>query len=121
MNISLPKELNQRSNVKALLGCLYAFALYFGGWHAICSFEQIFKYLNLKGGITGRNPFSMWTKSLPMSVLAGIFFVAAFLIWNKTNITWDPLPLGFIFLSVITLPHLDVMDQMIRKNPETNK
>jgi Brp/Blh family beta-carotene 15,15'-monooxygenase len=101
------------------LPLLPSFALYFGGWHAIRSFELIFNYLNLKGSLIGRNPLRMWTKSLPMSVLAGIFFVLAFLIWNKTNISWDPLPLAFIFLSIITLPHLDVMDQMIRKETET--
>jgi hypothetical protein len=47
--------------------------------------------------------------------------VLALLVWNKNNITWDPLPLAFIFLSIITLPHLDVMDQMIRKNSASNE
>lgn len=105
--------------ISVYLPLLPSFALYFGGWHAIRSFELIFNYLNLKGSLIGRNPLRMWTKSLPMSALAGIFFLAAFFIWNKTNITWDPLPLAFIFLSIITLPHLDVMDQMIRKDTET--
>ena len=107
--------------ISVFLPLLPAFALYFGGWHAIRSFELIYNYLNLKGSVVGRNPMRMWTKSLPMSALAGLFFAAGFYLWNKNNITWDPLPLSFIFLSIITLPHLDVMDQMIRKNPETNK
>lgn len=107
--------------ISVFLPLLPAFALYFGGWHAIRSFELIYNYLNLKGSLVGRNPMRMWTKSLPMSAMAGLFFAAGFYLWNKNNITWDPLPLSFIFLSIITLPHLDVMDQMIRKNPETNK
>jgi Brp/Blh family beta-carotene 15,15'-monooxygenase len=107
--------------ISVFLPLLPAFALYFGGWHAIRSFELIYNYLNLKGSLVGRNPMRMWTKSLPMSALAGLFFAAGFYLWNKNNITLDPLPLSFIFLSIITLPHLDVMDQMIRKNPETNK
>jgi Brp/Blh family beta-carotene 15,15'-monooxygenase len=107
--------------ISVFLPLLPAFALYFGGWHAIRSFELIYNYLNLKGSLVGRNPMRMWTKSLPMSALAGVFFAAAFYLWNENNITWDPLPLSFIFLSIITLPHLDVMDQMIRKNSETIK
>jgi Brp/Blh family beta-carotene 15,15'-monooxygenase len=107
--------------ISTFLPLLPAFALYFGGWHAIRSFELIFNFLNIKGSLIGRNPLRMWTSSLPMSALAGIFFVLALLVWNKNNITWDPLPLAFIFLSIITLPHLDVMDQMIRKNSTPNK
>ena len=49
-------------------------------------------------------------------VLAVAAFMIGLAIWNKSHITWDPLPMVFIFLSVITLPHLDVMDQMTRKD-----
>jgi len=123
IEITLTKFLNLLVilTISVFLPLLPAFALYFGGWHAIRSFELIYNYLNLKGSVVGRNPMRMWTKSLPMSAMAGLFFAAGFYLWNKNNITWDPLPLSFIFLSIITLPHLDVMDQMIRKNPKTDK
>jgi len=102
--------------ISMYLPLLPSFALYFGGWHAIRSFELIFDYLNINGKYTDGSPIKMWVRSLPMSFLAGIFFLVLFFYWQQANITWDPLPVIFIFLSVITLPHLDVMDQMIRKN-----
>ena len=101
--------------MSAYLPLLPSFALYFGGWHAIRSFELIFEYLSVSKNITGKNPLQLWTQSLPMSGLAAITFVIATLLWNRSSIDWDPLPIVFIFLSIITLPHLDVMDQMIRK------
>lgn len=102
--------------ISMYLPLLPSFALYFGGWHAVRSFELIFDYLNINGKYTDGSPIKMWVRSLPMSFLAGIFFLVLFFYWQQANITWDPLPVIFIFLSVITLPHLDVMDQMIRKN-----
>lgn len=101
--------------MSAYLPLLPSFALYFGGWHAVRSFELIFEYLSVSKNITSKNPLQMWIKSLPMSGLAAITFVIATLLWNRSSIDWDPLPIVFIFLSIITLPHLDVMDQMIRK------
>ena len=103
--------------ISIYLPLLPAFALYFGGWHAIRSFEIIFNFLNTNENLITKNPLIMWLKSLPMSLLAGVVFLIGLVIWHKTNITWDPLPMVFIFLSVITLPHLDVMDQMTRKDP----
>jgi Brp/Blh family beta-carotene 15,15'-monooxygenase len=105
--------------ISMYLPLLPSFALYFGGWHAVRSFELIFDYLNIKGKHTPESPMKMWTRSLPMSFLAAVFFLILFFYWDKSNITWDPLPVIFIFLSVITLPHLDVMDQMIRKDLKT--
>lgn len=101
--------------MSAYLPLLPSFALYFGGWHAVRSFELIFEYLSVSKNITDKNPLQMWFKSLPMSGLAAITFVIATLVWNQRSINWDPLPIVFIFLSIITLPHLDVMDQMIRR------
>ena len=104
-------------SIAIFLPLLPSFALYFGGWHAIRSFELIFQYLNVSENNIVKSPISMWKKSLPMSIIAGLSFVVASIFWNKNTMHWDPLPLVFIFLSVITLPHLDVMDQMIRKEP----
>ncbi len=106
--------------ITIFLPLLPAFALYFGGWHAVRSFELIFNFLNKKDDIIVKNPLMMWAKSLPMSILAGAAFLIGLAIWNKSHIPWDPLPMVFIFLSVITLPHLDVMDQMTRKNTSLN-
>ena len=100
----------------AFLPLLPAFALYFGGWHAIRSFELIFRFLHKEKQMEAEAPLTMWKHSLPMTFLAAIGFVFLAYIWNAAGLKTDPLPALFIFLSIITLPHLDVMDQLIKKN-----
>jgi hypothetical protein len=51
-----------------------------------------------------------------MTLLAALFFIVASFTWSTLGISTDPLPVVFIFLSVITLPHLDVMNQMIKNS-----
>jgi Brp/Blh family beta-carotene 15,15'-monooxygenase len=99
--------------LSSYLPLLPAFALYFGGWHAIRSFEIIFKYLNSRNEAVALTPIVMWKNALPMTFLAAIGFVFMAFIWKGTGLQVDPLPFVFIFLSVITLPHLDVMDKLI--------
>ena len=99
------------------LPLLPAFALYFGGWHALCSFKTIHDYLlkNAKNNDDSPPIYSalkVWTKTLFFTLLA--FVSLAFGVWYWLHFlqTWDPLPLLFIFLSLITLPHLNVMHGM---------
>jgi beta-carotene 15,15'-dioxygenase len=95
------------------LPLLPAFGLYFGGWHALCSFDNIHHYL------VSQNPensevsiLKTWSKTLGFTFLAmaGLAFATWF--WLRFYHTWDALPLLFIFLSLITLPHLNVMHRM---------
>lgn len=97
------------------LPLLPAFALYFGGWHAIRSFEIIFKFLHAAKEEMASKPLTMWKNALPMTFLAAFGFIFMAYIWNGTGIKMDPLPAIFIFLSIITLPHLDVMDKLINR------
>ena len=98
------------------LPLLPAFALYFGGWHALCSFSNIHAYLlRMNDNSTASSPYSIlktWSKTLLFSLLA--FLSLAFVVWYWLRFyqTWDALPLLFIFLSLITLPHLNVMHRM---------
>lgn len=92
-----------------------AFALYFGGWHAIRSFEIIFKFLHDAKEEMATKPLTMWKNALPMTFLAAFGFIFMAFIWNGTGMKMDPLPAIFIFLSIITLPHLDVMDKLINR------
>lgn len=96
------------------LPLLPSFALYFGGWHAIRSFDIIVRYLNVDHKKERIAPLQVWKKAVPMTVVAGIFFALIAYAWNRLGLKSDPLPLLFIFLSVITLPHLDVMDKVIK-------
>ena len=97
------------------LPLLPAFALYFGGWHAIKSFEIIFKYLHDAKEEMASKPLTLWKNALPMTFLAAFGFIFMAFIWNGTGLKMDPLPAIFIFLSIITLPHLDVMDKLINR------
>ena len=102
--------------ISIYLPLLPAFAIYFGGWHAIRSFEMIFGFLRTQQAYKQMNIMGMWKKTMPMTILAALFFVIASYTWSSIGITSDPLPVVFIFLSVITLPHLDVMNEMIKNS-----
>jgi beta-carotene 15,15'-dioxygenase len=97
------------------LPLLPAFGLYFGGWHALCSFENIHGYLqSTKEGIAQDSILKTWSKTLGFTLLAISFLAFAIWYWFTYYQTWDALPLLFIFLSLITLPHLNVMHRMSR-------
>lgn len=102
--------------ISIYLPLLPAFAIYFGGWHAIRSFELIFHFLTTQKSHQKMNIIGMWLRTMPMTVLAAMFFIIASYTWSTLGISTDPLPVVFIFLSVITLPHLDVMNEMIKNS-----
>ncbi|MBN9687705.1 MULTISPECIES: Brp/Blh family beta-carotene 15,15'-dioxygenase [unclassified Corallococcus] len=89
--------------VGCLLPLLVAFALYFGGWHAWRSLRAIQRYLG------GASRFRVWLKALPFTALALAGLGLLVLMWRVTGRREDPLPVLFIFLAVLTLPHLRVM------------
>jgi beta-carotene 15,15'-dioxygenase len=98
------------------LPLLPAFALYFGGWHALCSFANIHEYLlRINSNSNREKGYSIlktWSKTLTFTLLAVSFLVFAVWYWLHFYQTWDALPLLFVFLSLITLPHLNVMHRM---------
>jgi beta-carotene 15,15'-dioxygenase len=92
------------------LPLLPAFALYFGGWHALCAFDTIHGYLQKDHpSLTFK---SVYIKALPFTIMA-ILLLSAFL-WYCKNYTqaYNPFPILFIFISLITLPHLVISYQM---------
>ncbi len=95
------------------LPLLPAFALYFGGWHALCAFKSIYEYLTAQN--PQASPLSIWLKSVPFTLLAFAFLAFALWYWQHFFQSFDPLPMLFVFLSLITLPHLGVMHSMNSK------
>jgi beta-carotene 15,15'-dioxygenase len=96
--------------ISVWLPLLPAFALYFGGWHALCAFDSIHDYLRKDHPTL---TFKLvYLKSLPFTLLA-IIFLGGFL-WFCKNFTqqFDPFPILFIFISLITLPHLIIAHEM---------
>lgn len=96
------------------LPLLPAFALYFGGWHALCAFDTIHGYL--KKDHPSFTFKSVYLRALPFTIIA-IIFLSVFL-WYCKNYTqvYNPYPILFIFISLITLPHLVVANQMNNDN-----
>lgn len=98
------------------LPLLPAFALYFGGWHALNSFHSIQKYLIQDEPITVKSALVIWLKALPFTFLALVFSSFSVWYWQRFLQSWDFIPLLFIFLSLITLPHLNVMHSVNQRN-----
>jgi beta-carotene 15,15'-dioxygenase len=96
--------------LSAYLPLLPAFALYFGGWHALCAFDNIHDYL--RDDYPNLSFKRIYFKTLPLTILA-ITFLGVFL-WYCRAYTehFDPFPILFIFISLITLPHLIIAHQM---------
>ncbi len=96
--------------MSAYLPLLPAFALYFGGWHALCAFDNIHDYLRKDHpNLTFK---LVYLKALPLTFVS-IVFLCGFLIFiNKYTQYFDPFPILFIFISLITLPHLIIAHQM---------
>ncbi|TAE41756.1 MAG: hypothetical protein EAZ70_00480 [Runella slithyformis] len=100
------------------LPLMVAFALYFGGWHALCAFNTIKNYIvepNAKTLNTIKLAFSVWAKTLLFTSIAVAFLGFSTWYWFNYLNNNDPLPPLFIFLSLITLPHLTVMHDMNKR------
>jgi len=89
------------------LPVLPAFALYFGGWHALNTFGQMAEFLGEDHSV-----WSLWKAALPFTLAAAIGSVILGVIWFSSFSKADPIPVLFIFIAVITLPHLLVMQRM---------
>lgn len=96
--------------ISAYLPLLPAFALYFGGWHALCAFDNIHGYLRKDHPSLSFK--LIYVKTLPLTILA-IIFLCTFLWYAHVNTQgFDPFPVLFIFISLITLPHLIIAHRM---------
>ena len=100
-------------NFILLLGVIFflpllpAFALYFGGWHSLNTFDHMSEFLGEKKSV-----WRLWKAALPFTLLAIFFLGLTALLWSGLLSHIDPLPVLFIFIAVITLPHLLVMNKM---------
>jgi Brp/Blh family beta-carotene 15,15'-monooxygenase len=92
------------------LPLLPAFALYFGGWHALNTFHHMANFMGHTSGIS-----KLWKAALPFTLLAFVFLLLTGVVWFTTLANHDPIPVLFIFIALITLPHLVVMHKMFRE------
>jgi Brp/Blh family beta-carotene 15,15'-monooxygenase len=96
--------------ISAYLPLLPAFALYFGGWHALCAFDNIHEYLRKDYPTLSFK--LVYLKTLPFTILAIIFLCSFLWYCHIYTQNFDPFSILFIFISLITLPHLIIAHQM---------
>lgn len=94
---------------------LPAFALYFGGWHSVNTFRHIGEFLS---GTEKRGSARLWLAALPLTGAALAFLLLFAWLWQHTLAGTDPLPVLFVFIAIITLPHLRVMHRMLAPDRE---
>ncbi len=92
------------------MSLLSGFTLYFTGWHGVLAFVDINNFLPLKGKI-----LAVWRHAIPLSVVSYAFLILIYFftdagVWQNFG-----LPAMFILLSVLTLPHAQVMHQLYRR------
>ncbi|MGI4727177.1 MAG: Brp/Blh family beta-carotene 15,15'-dioxygenase [Janthinobacterium lividum] len=94
------------------LPLLLAFALYFAGWHALVTLFNIKGFISSENATAHKTLFKIWKSALPFSLIAiSGLLLAAYLLPRYASL-FDPLPLLFVFLSLITLPHMQVMHNL---------
>ena len=93
------------------------FAFYFGIWHSILSFDKIRQEFNLPNSFKGWG--SLLIKALPYSLLAWIG-ISIFIRYTLDSIDMTHfLPLLFIGIAVLALPHLQVFTKVKLKESAT--
>lgn len=96
-----------------VLPLLLAFTLYFAGWHSISAFQTIWAYLTPEPGKSRwYSWWQFWLSAMPFTLLAMAFVAILIWGWQQYAKDMDPMPFLFIFLSLVTLPHLQVMHGM---------
>ncbi|RYY19891.1 MAG: hypothetical protein EOP41_09435 [Sphingobacteriaceae bacterium] len=97
------------------LPLLPAFALYFSGWHSMVTLYNINEYLEGEVSFQVRPLKKIWIRAVPFSVIAlSSLAITGYLLRSYAPL-FNPLPLLFVFLSLITLPHLGVMHLLNHK------
>lgn len=91
------------------LGLIAGFAFYFSGWHGWQAFNDIKNYIS-----SGNTIFQLWKKAIPFTLLS---LVALIVVYNITpGSVWQNLgaPALIILISLLTLPHMQVMQQIYK-------
>ncbi|WP_342644814.1 Brp/Blh family beta-carotene 15,15'-dioxygenase [Mucilaginibacter sp. CSA2-8R] len=91
------------------LPLLLAFALYFAGWHSLNTLLNIKGFITHQSAVSNKPLFKLWLKALPFTLLAISGLVLAGYFFKHYMPVIHPLPLLFVFLSLITMPHTEVM------------
>lgn len=89
------------------LGLIAGFAFYFSGWHGWQAFNDIKNYINAENTI-----IQLWKKAIPFTILSMVALLIVYAITPGS--VWQNLgaPAVIILISLLTLPHMEVMEQV---------
>ncbi len=92
------------------LGLIAGFAFYFSGWHGWQAFNDIKNYINAENTI-----IQLWKKAIPFTILSLVALLVVYAITPDS--VWQNLgaPAVIILISLLTLPHMEVMEQVYHK------
>lgn len=92
------------------LGLIAGFAFYFSGWHGWQAFNDIKNYINAENTI-----IQLWKKAIPFTILSMVALIVVYAITPSS--VWQNLgaPAVIILISLLTLPHMEVMEQVYNK------
>ncbi len=92
------------------LGLIGGFAFYFSGWHGYQAFKDIRNYID-----SGNSMIQLWKKAIPFTLLSMLGLVAVYAITPGS--VWQNLgaPALIILISLLTLPHMQVMQEIYNK------
>ena len=93
------------------LPLLISFSLYFGGWHSLTALGDIRRFLSTTGEEWSWK--KMMVKIAPLGVLS---LVGLGMIAGLGYLLLNPFMIVFIFISVLTVPHTEVMGKMYKEN-----
>ena len=117
-----PRDIRLLFNLLLILTCcavlplLPSFALYFAGWHSVITLHNTTVFIQKKNrnGLPLRFG-KLWLKALPLSITAMAGLLLTGYLLQHYAPRFQPLPLLFVFLSLITLPHMNVMHQLNKR------
>ena len=92
------------------LGLIGGFAFYFSGWHGWQAFNDIKMYINSQNTIA-----QLWKKAIPFTLLSLLGLIIIYVI--TPNSVWQNFgaPALIIMISLLTLPHMQVMQNIYNK------
>jgi Brp/Blh family beta-carotene 15,15'-monooxygenase len=100
------------------LPLLVSFTFYFAAWHSILSIRNIERFLRLKNN--SYHLFRIHKQSILFSVIAIAGIGIIYLLGQISEVNIDWVLALVITLSVLTLPHLEVMHTMYQKFKQIN-
>lgn len=93
---------------------LVAFAVYFGGWHALGHILEMIRFFNRRGIPMTIGTF--YRKALPLTVLSFVMLGALYAALEAFGNREQMIALLFILIAVMTLPHMVIVERMFHRH-----